>query len=169
MKNSQGANNTLYFKAFNSDYHIDGKYYSLSLIDFKCIVALQSYANAHGEICDVSGNAYSHKVLSKMIGIDDRAVRKAIQSLSDNNMIRLSDNNAIEIVGFVHDNVYRDSNNSKATRGRVMIAKQVAENKKSLERIEYKVDDISSDTWEVFDKQTGNIRKARLVNNIVTT
>jgi hypothetical protein len=119
------AKNTLYFKAFNEDYRIGGRYHSLDNSEFRCIVILQSYADGSGLVADSNGKGYNKKELADMIGLNGRTTERALLSLMRMGIISISDDDIIAIAYFVNDNVYRDASGNKVTRGRANLAKGI--------------------------------------------
>jgi hypothetical protein len=141
MEKKATAKNTHYFKAFNADYRLDGIYHSLDSSEFRIIVILQSYADNLGMIRSASGNGYNmSQELTKMIGLNYRTVLRGLMTLAEKGIITVYDEtNVIKLNHFIEDNVYRDADNTRATRGRVMMAKQMTESNKAIERIEGKM------------------------------
>jgi len=137
------AKNTVWFKAFNDDYHSGGIYHCLDNSEFRTIVILQSYVNADGIVCKQSGVPYSLKELSDMVGLDPRATRRSLFGLEEKKVITMN-TNSIEICNFVTNQVYRESN-PQATLARRKLGTSVA-------RIEQKLEAV-----HIVDKETGEI------------
>ena len=127
------ANNTLYFKAFNEDYRIGGKYHSLDNSEFRCIVILQSYADGNGVVADRNSKGYNKKDLAGLMGINGRTTERALMSLKQLGIISIADDDTITIAHFINDNVYRDAGTSKVTRGRANLAKGIQKNRELQE------------------------------------
>jgi len=130
------AKNTLYFKSFNDDYHIGGRYHSLDNSEFRCVVILQSYADGSGIVANSLDKGYRKNELADMMGMSAKTTERALMSLDKLGIISIEDDDIIKLVYFVDDNVYRDVNNNKVTRGRANIAKGIEDNKATLKKIE---------------------------------
>jgi hypothetical protein len=137
MEKKVTAKNTLYFKAWNADYRIDGIYHNLDSSEFRIIVILQSYADNQGYIRSDAGHGYNmSQELTKMIGLNYRTVLRGLMSLADKGIVNVDgETNVIRLNHFVDDNVYRENDNKKSTFAR----RQMAQNQASIQS---KLDDI---------------------------
>lgn len=131
------AKNTHYFKAWNTDYRIGGRYYSLDNTEFRTIVILQSYSNDSGYIQKADANGYTMRELGDMIGINYRTLTKVLSNLESKEMIYIEpETTVIKLNHFINDNCYRQID-TKATRRSIEMHKQ-------LDRIESKLDNNDS-------------------------
>ena len=146
MPELTAANNTLYFKAFNEDYKAGGKYHNLDSSSLRTMVILQSYADKYGYVGNISGDGYSKKMLTQMLGVNYRTVLKALMALEKGGHIIVDEYGVIFITGFVSEQVYREQGSKKSTRGRANLAKEVNEIKTTLS------------TTTIYDKQTGEAK-----------
>jgi hypothetical protein len=127
--NTIKANNSLYFKSFNEDYQAGGIYHKLDSYSFRVIVTLQAYADGRGYVGKSNTTGYSKKELCEMFSINYRTLLKVFDDLKTNQLIQVDENgNSVKIwvLGFVSDQVYRENNNKKSTRGKMQIAQRIA-------------------------------------------
>lgn len=118
---AQIANNSLYWKAFNEDYRVGGRYHNLDNASKVAIVTLQAYAGATGLVSKRDGQGYGIKELSEMIDLNYRTTKKALMVLEGRGDIRVLPSGAIEIVDFVKSNTERDASASAGSRKRLAI------------------------------------------------
>lgn len=143
MSHLTKAKNTLYFKAFNADYRIGGRYHSLDNSEFRCVVILQSYADGSGLVVTNLGKGYRKNELADMMGMSTKTTERALLSLSRLGIISIESDDIIKLVYFIDDNVYRDAGGNKVTRGRSNLAKGIQRNQELQEEQNRLLTDIS--------------------------
>lgn len=105
------ATNSIYFKAFNSDYRKGGRYHVLDNSEFRMMVILQSYANKLGQIIKENGSSYSLNELADMVGMNFRTTKRSLMELSTIGDIQIDDKNCITLTNFLTDQTIRKDNN----------------------------------------------------------
>lgn len=156
------AHNTVYFKAFNSDYRVGGCYHGLDNASHKAIVTLQSYADSHGWVCRRDGKGYGLKELSEMFDLNYRTTKRVLMILEGANLIKVLPDGAIEITYFLFSQTDRDYGASLASKQRDAIERSIV-TKASREAAEKRVDEMLSSSDVALSKAGLVIKDGQVV------
>ena len=163
------ANNTHYFKSFNKDYRLGGRFFDLSLSELRAIIILQANCDQKGIIANFNGTGYSVRELSEMIGLDRMTLSRALNGLEQKGLIHY-EGKIIVLPFFAYEATHRTGTETPSqAHARRRTAVQMASMRTEISEIHKAVDaksaigidsegrPFSRDTGEVFEVDTNKI------------